>query len=138
MKVFIAGPRAVTELDANVLTELENIYNSNYKVIVGDADGIDSCVQRYFNNKDYKNVCVFASNGKARNNIGVWKIENVAVEDNIRGFKFYASKDLEMAKQADYGFMIWNGKSRGTFSNIINLISFNKEVKIYYIPTRQF
>ena len=68
MKVFIAGPRAVTELDANVIKQLDQIYSNNYTVVVGDADGIDSSVQRYFYSKGYQNVSVFASNGKARNN----------------------------------------------------------------------
>ena len=138
MKVFIAGPRAVTELDANVTKRLDKISSNNHSVIIGDADGIDSSVQRYFCNENYQNICVFASNGKARNNIGNWKIEHVVVEDNIKGFDFYAAKDLEMAKQADYGFMIWNGESKGTFCNIINLISLDKEVIVYYIPTEKF
>ena len=138
MKVFIAGPRAVTELDTNVIKQLEKIYNSNYTVIVGDADGIDSSVQRYFYSKNYQNVCVFASKGIARNNVGDWKIENVVVDNNVRGFDFYVAKDLEMAKQSDYGFMIWNGESKGTFNNIINLINLNKEVLVYYIPTEKF
>lgn len=33
-----------------------------------------------------------------------------------------------MAKAADYGFMIWNGKSKGTLNNIINLVQYNKNV----------
>lgn len=43
-----------------------------------------------------------------------------------------------MAKQADIGFMIWNGKSRGTFNNIVNCIKLNKEVIIYYLTKRKF
>ena len=38
-----------------------------------------------------------------------------------------------MAKKADIGFMIWNGKSRGTFNNIVNCIKLNKEVIIYAV-----
>ena len=138
MKIFIAGPRAVTELDDNVIKRLDKIYDSSYTVIVGDADGIDSSVQRYFCDKKYKNVSVFASKGIARNNFGNWNIENVSVGDKIKGFGFYAAKDLEMAKQADYGFMIWNGESKGTFNNIINLITMNKEVLLYYMPAEKF
>jgi len=138
MKVFIAGARAVNELAPDVIKRLEKIYNNGYTVIVGDADGVDSCVQKYFCSKDHQNVTVFASNGKARNNIGNWHVENVVVEGNIKGFDFYVAKDLEMAKQADYGFMIWNGESRGTFNNIINLINLGKEVLVYHIPTEKF
>lgn len=65
-------------------------------------------------------------------------MENVNVDDGIIGFEFYVKKDIEMAKRADVGFMIWNGKSRGTFNNIINLLNFEKEVVLYYVPSHQF
>ena len=78
------------------------------------------------------------ANGNARNNHGDWFVQNVSVEPNITGFEFYAKKDLEMAKKADIGFMIWNGKSRGTFNNIVNLLKMNKEVVLYYDATNYF
>ena len=43
-----------------------------------------------------------------------------------------------MAKKADIGFMIWNGKSKGTFNNIINLLTFGKEVILYFVPNQKF
>lgn len=64
MKVFIAGPRAIHELDENVCKKLENICNKNYDIFIGDAYGIDSCVQKFLNQKLYKNVTVFASERK--------------------------------------------------------------------------
>lgn len=42
-----------------------------------------------------------------------------------------------MAKKADVGFMIWNGKSKGTFNNIINLLEFDKQVVLYYLPNQK-
>ena len=42
MKVFIAGPRIVNELDECVKQKLENICTKQYEVFVGEADGIDS------------------------------------------------------------------------------------------------
>lgn len=42
-----------------------------------------------------------------------------------------------MAKNADIGFMIWNGKSKGTFNNMINLLNLGKEVILYYVPTKK-
>ena len=138
MKIFIAGPRSVNELDKCVKQKLENIFFKGYNILIGDAGGIDSSVQRYMLSKKYKNVTVFASNGIARNNYGNWKIENVKVTEGISGFNFYVKKDIEMAKQADIGFMIWNGKSRGTFNNVINCLKLEKEVIIYYIPKKCF
>lgn len=43
-----------------------------------------------------------------------------------------------MTKDADYGFMIWNGKSKGTLNNIINLTKQNKKVLLYYTPHKKF
>src|SRR5699024_8006632 len=67
-----------------------------------------------------------------------WAVKNVKVPSNITGFDFYATKDLEMAKEADYGFIIWNGKSKGTYNNMINLVKYNKGVLLYMIPDKQF
>lgn len=138
VKVFIAGPRAVTKLNKSIESRLFNIYNNDFTVLVGDANGVDKLTQNYYQNLNYKNVVVFASKGLARNNIGNWPIENVIVEDKVKGFDFYAQKDMAMAKNADYGFMIWNGKSKGTLNNVLNLIMDNKKVLIYFIPQDKF
>jgi len=138
LKIFIAGPRAVTELDKNVIMKLENIVKNDYNILLGDATGIDSSIQKFFVSKCYKNVTIFASNGKARNNYGNWKVEEVDVDNNITGFNFYVQKDLEMAKKSDIGFMIWNGESKGTFNNIINLLKMKKEVILYYLVDKRF
>lgn len=138
MNIFIAGPREIRNLDENIIEKLNNILNKNYNILIGDAKGIDSNVQQFLVNNHYKNVCVYASNGIARNNYGDWKIESVKVDSNIKNFEFYVAKDLEMVKNADYGFMIWNGKSKGTFNNIINLLKTDKEVLLYYTETKKF
>ena len=119
------------------MEKLNYIINKNYNILIGDAKGIDSKVQQFLVDNKYKNVCVYASNGLARNNYGGWKIENVKVNSNIKNFEFYVAKDLEMVKKADYGFMIWNGKSKGTFNNIIHLLEQNKEVLLYYTEEKK-
>jgi hypothetical protein len=138
MKVFIAGPRAISKLSSEVLKRVDNIINNRYTILVGDANGIDKAVQNYCTEKKYNNVKVFASNGKARNNIGQWDIVNIEINENIKGFDFYAAKDLAMAKESDYGFMVWNGKSKGTLNNIINMVLLDKKVLVYYTPDKEF
>lgn len=138
MKIFIAGPRAVSKLNKSVENRLFNIYNNNFTVFVGDANGVDKLIQNFYFNLNYTNVVVFASKGLARNNIGNWPIENVTVDDKIKGFDFYVQKDIAMAKKADYGLMIWNGISKGTLNNVINLVSANKKVLIYFVPHDKF
>lgn len=131
MKIFIAGARSVQNLDVTVKQRMMTIYQKGYDVLVGDCYGVDTSVQKFYSELGYNNVIVYASNGKARNNIGNWNIRSVAVPTYIRGFDFYKQKDIAMANEADYGFMIWDGESRGTLNNTINLVAQNKKVLIY-------
>lgn len=54
LKVFIAGPRAINELDENINMKLDNICEKNYSILVGDADGIDSSIQKVLSEKNIK------------------------------------------------------------------------------------
>jgi hypothetical protein len=138
MRIFIAGPRAISKLDEAVKNRLYGIYKHNYTVLVGDANGVDKAVQQYFLSLKYSDVIVYASNGKVRNNLGNWQVESVFVPPDVTGFEFYAAKDGAMADCADYGFMIWNGKSKGTLNNIINLLNGNKKVLVFFDPKKLF
>lgn len=86
----------------------------------------------------YGNVMVYCSGEKCRNNLGKWKVTNVTVPSNLNGNKFYFVKDESMAKAADYGFMLWDGKSPGTLNNIFNMLFDRKKVLLYYSPETQF
>lgn len=136
MKIFIAGARSVQNLDIAVKQRMMTIYQKGYDVLVGDCYGVDTSVQKFYSELGYGNVIVYASNGKARNNIGNWNVHSVAVPSYLRGFDFYKQKDIAMANEADYGFMIWDGESRGTLNNIINLVTQNKKVLVY-LTTRK-
>jgi len=138
MKVFIAGARAISTLDKNIQDRLNNIFKNEYTVAVGDASGVDCAVQRYFFNLNYRDVVVYASDGKARNNIGNWEICKVDVPPRTRGFDYYAAKDVAMANDADFGFMIWNGESKGTLNNIINLLKLEKKSIVYLTKNNLF
>jgi hypothetical protein len=43
-----------------------------------------------------------------------------------------------MADAAEYGLMLWDGKSKGTVNNIVNLSREHKPVVVYVAPTKQF
>lgn len=101
MKIFIAGARSVQDLDVSVKKRMMTIYKKGYDILVGDCYGVDTSVQSFYSNLDYNRVTVFASNGRARNNIGNWKIHNVIVPSNVHWFDFYKQKDIAMADEAD-------------------------------------
>lgn len=137
MKIFIGGSANIRNLDEEVKEKLLSIYQKGFSVLVGDCYGVDTSVQKFYSDLKYNNVTIFASNGKARNNIGNWNICNVPVPSYIKGFDFYKQKDIAMAKNADYGFMIWDGRSKGTLNNIFNLVSQHKTVLVYIQPSKQ-
>ena len=138
MKIFIAGARAIANLDEAVIAKLDSISENGYEVLVGDALGADRLVQQFYVDKAYRNVTVFASNGEARNNLGDWRVENIAVKRTLRGFDYYKQKDVAMANAADYGLMIWNGESRGTLNNIVNLLRQEKDCVVYLVSHKRF
>lgn len=137
-KVFIGGSRKLTKLPTEVKSRIDNIIQNDFTVIVGDANGADKGVQTYLADKGYEKVVVFCMAGICRNNIGEWKAEHISVDSHVKGFRFYAAKDSAMAKEANYGFMIWDAKSSGTLNNIINLLGNNKKVLVYFSPDKQF
>ena len=131
MNIFIAGARSVTCLDSAVREKMYSIYQKGYHVLVGDCYGVDSAVQKFYSDLGYGNVAVYASNGKARNNIGRWRVTSVPVPEMAHGFSFYRQKDIAMANDADYGLMVWDCQSKGTLNNIVSLVLQDKPVAVY-------
>lgn len=134
MKVFVAGARAIKSLDKYATQRLEDICEKQCDILVGDCYGVDSAVQLFCKKRFYENVTVYASNGVARNNLGNWRIEAVPVKPNSSGFDFYRQKDIAMAEAAECGYMIWDGKSKGTYQNILTLLDMRKKVLVYIVP----
>lgn len=52
---------------------------NNFTIMVGDANGVDKQIQKFCHSMNHNKVKVFASNGKARNNIGQWEVKRVNV-----------------------------------------------------------
>lgn len=134
MKVFIAGAKDIRTLDVNAKKRIESICSKEYDILVGDCYGVDSAVQKLCADASYQHVTVYASNGKPRNNIGHWPVKSIPVPSSVRGFDFYRQKDVAMSIDADCGYMIWDGKSKGTLSNIISLVSNDKCTVVYLDP----
>jgi hypothetical protein len=134
MKVFIGGSRKISRLSSEVCQKLDQILAKHLPVVIGDAPGVDKSVQQYLHAKGYRDVEVFCSGTRCRNNVGGWPTREVAVDSSRRDFDFYAKKDLRMAQEASFGLMIWDGESAGTLMNVLRLIKQNKTVSILEIP----
>lgn len=125
--VFIGGSRHVSRLPELALERLQNVVANGHEVVVGDAAGADKAVQKFLMDASYGEVTVFCSGDNPRNNLGAWQLRPVPAPRNAKGFGFFAAKDREMARVADFGLMIWDGKSPGTVLNVLRLIRAGKK-----------
>ncbi|PPU17842.1 putative addiction module antidote protein [Xanthomonas arboricola pv. guizotiae] len=135
--IFIGGSRHVSRLPAEIKRRLNNVINNGHQVIVGDANGADKVVQKYFSEAAYDKVTVFCSGDSFRNNLGHWTTRKVDAPKNLKGFQFYAAKDREMAREADFGLMIWDGKSPGTVLNVLRLVRAGKIAVLFSVPDKR-
>ena len=136
--VFVAGSRQISRLPAEVKTRLDTMVEKGFQILVGDANGADKAVQRYLADKSYPNVLVHCMKDHCRNNGGTWPTREIDAPRGAKGFDYYSLKDHAMAETAEYGLMLWDGKSKGTVNNVVNLSRDHKPVVVYIAPSRQF
>jgi len=136
--VFIAGSRALSKLNPQIRERLDNIMKQNLLVLVGDANGADKAVQRYLAKSQYQHVVVYCMES-CRNNLGGWPTRNHSVPNNApRDRHYYGLKDLTMSQDADCGLMLWDGISKGTLTNVFNLLNAGKKLLLYLGPKKAF
>lgn len=136
--VFTGGSRGISRLNPLIRQRLDRIVGNGLPVIVGDANGADKAIQRYFQSKAYQDVEVFCSGGSPRNNLGGWKLRRVRADAPSGTVAYYTAKDRAMTDEATVGFMLWDGKSAGTLANVYRLINQHKKVVLYRGPTKEF
>jgi hypothetical protein len=137
-KVFFGGSRKLGRLNKELRERIDKVINQNFLVLLGDANGADRAFQQYLTEKSYQNVLVFCAGDTCRNNVGGWKTRHVSLERCQKNFQYYAARDKEMSEEADYGFMLWDGKSKGTLNNIVNMLERDKSVLVYFSLKKLF
>lgn len=136
--VFVAGSITIKKLDPLIVERLKKIVDKNFEVVVGDASGVDSSVQLELKQLGYSATTVFTSDTKPRNNLGEWPVKFVKSDFRPGTRGFYTAKDIKMAEAADYGLMVWDAKSPGTLSNVIELLSRKKSSAVFINKTKEF
>ena len=129
MKVFVGGSKTITELTDDAKSAIDELCADEANILIGDCFGADKLIQAYLVEREYRNVTIYVSGDKTRNNIGDFCEKHISAYDLI-GFEFYRQKDIAMAANADCGLMLWDGKTRGTECNIEDLRRMGKEVKV--------
>jgi hypothetical protein len=136
--VFLGGSRRIGRLNDGMRSKLDGLIDRGLWFFVGDANGADRALQQHLADRGYERVVVYAVAGSLRNNVGHWKVCLVDPPRGARGFELYSAKDKQMANDASYGLMLWDGKSRGTLENVRNLLAQQKPVAVHLGPARRF
>ena len=135
--VFIGGSRRVPRLPVAARDRVDKVIENGLAVSVGDANGADKAVQKHLADARYDRVTVYCSGDSCRNNIGRWKTRHVKAKGRKKDFHFYAVKDREMACAAEFGLMIWDGKSPGTVLNVLRLVRASKKAVLINVPEQR-
>jgi hypothetical protein len=140
MKVFISGSIAIKRLPDKIKMSISKIFDKNLEILVGDADGVDSLIQNYCKENQYFNVTVYTIKAfpryKADEKFNVVKVN---VPNDIKNNRQrQQAKDKQMTLDSEYSLIIWDGKSKGSYSNIIRAIDNNQKAKVYLTEMNDF
>jgi hypothetical protein len=136
--VFLSGSRKIGRISADIRHRMDNMVENRLTIVVGDANGADKAMQSYLTELRYRDVTIYFVGDAPRNNVGHWRTKNVPASEKLSGRDFYGQKDREMAKVADLGFVLWDGKSSGSVQNMLSLLGQNKTVVVYLAPEKHF
>ncbi|WP_334021973.1 hypothetical protein [Burkholderia orbicola] len=129
---------SISDLDPLVKVRIDNIIDRGFDVVIGDANGADTLIQRYLSSRGVTRATVFCSDEMPRNNIGNWPVERVATRYAQGARAFFTAKDIRMAEVADIGLMIWDTTSTGTLSNVLELLARKKTSVVFVSQGKDF
>lgn len=136
--VFIAGSITIKHLDFKVQERMMNIIEIGHDIIVGDADGADTSIQQFLLDQHADRVTVYCTGDRPRNNVGCWPVHQVSTYHKAGSRAYFTAKDLAMAEAADTGLMIWDAKSTGTLSNVIELLTRRRNSLVFVNKEKDF
>ena len=135
--VFLSGSRSVTRLDDAIRERVRRMIDQDFAIVIGDAGGADKAMQNFLAENGYRNVTVFCAGDTCRNNVGAWPAHTVEVSPALTGRDFYTVKDKAMAARADYGLVLWDGKSAGSINNVLELVKRGRSVVVHLSASRE-
>lgn len=136
--VFIAGSIKIKRLDPLFVERIENVVSEAMNIIVGDANGADTSIQKELLRLGARNVKVYCTGDKSRNNVGSWSEKRVLSSAEPGTRAYFTAKDVEMAASAEFGLMLWDAASTGTLSNVFQLLSRGKKTVVFVNREKRF
>ena len=138
--VFVSGSINITKLPGEVIASIDKIEQQQFEILVGDAKGIDLLVQQKLKDDGYRNVMVCSIYQIPRHLLEqTFQTCQVEYDDSITSERQRQTfKDSYMTRNSDYSLVVWDGRSKGSFSNIIRALEHDKAVKIYLDAEARF
>lgn len=130
--VFISGSIALKIIPEPVKESIKKIIKNEFHILVGDAHGVDTMIQNYCKELNYFNVTVYTISSPPRYKIpGFRKKLIIPKSKSKKKRELQQEKDSSMTHDSEFSFIVWDGKSKGSYGNIIRAIDQNKKIKIY-------
>jgi hypothetical protein len=136
--VFLSGSRKISRINDAIRQRVDNVVAKKLDIVIGDANGADRAMQAYLAEIGYEYVTVYFVGVQPRNNVGNWRTEGIAAPSNLTGRDFYTVKDKKMAQQADFGLVLWDGRSAGSIANVLEMLKSGKKAVVYFGPEKTF
>lgn len=126
--IFVGGSISIKELPAPVQVRLTTIVSHGYRIVVGDAGGVDYAVQKFLGG--YPEARVYCTQ-YARNNTNGYP--EIRCQSPVRpgSRDFYTEKDRWMVHDSTHGLFVWNGFSPGTLRNVLQMALLGKPSVVY-------
>jgi len=131
-KVFISGSISIKKLPNCVKESISKIVAQNMQILVGDADGIDTIVQNYCKSLGHSKVTVYSIYSMARYKAEGFDFKYIVPSTSSKKERERQSeKDAAMTDDSDFSLIIWDGKSKGSYKNILRALDQEKKAKVY-------
>ena len=130
--VFISGSIAIKSIPRSVEDSINKIIDQNIQINIGDANGVDTMVQNYCKKQNYSNVTVYSIYSSPRYKVSNFTKKHIKVITNSKQERIrQQEKDAAMTNESDFSLVVWDGKSKGSYQNILRAIDNDKKIKVF-------
>lgn len=138
--VFISGSISIKKLPQEVINSIEKIIENKIHILVGDADGIDTLIQNFCLSKNYINLTVYSISAIPRYKASdTFNFKHIFPDESIKKERArQQEKDKAMTLDSEFTFVIWDGKSKGSYANLLRALENNKKIKVYNNINKRF
>ena len=124
--IFLGGSKIINRLEDKIKEDLIDYMNLGHNILIGDCIGADKEMQKLLAENGYPLVTVYYSGDRPRFNLGNWKTKHISSNKYLSEYERQKLKDNQMILDADFGYMLLQGQTKGTMANVNKLLEGNK------------